>query len=67
MIQEHWMNDMQLERFSNLFSCSSIHGITSIDTSKLLVGRLGYEPAGLTMHPPPQNDRGLVHFFCIGV
>ena len=19
---------------------------------------IGYEPAGLTMHPPPQNDRG---------
>ena len=19
---------------------------------------VGYEPAGLTMHPPPQNDRG---------
>ena len=39
MIQEHWMNNMQLERFSNLFSCSSIHGISSIDTSKLLVAR----------------------------
>ena len=26
---------------------------------------LGYEPAGLTMHPPPQNDRGWVHFFRI--
>ena len=24
---------------------------------------IGYEPAGLTMHPPPQNDRGWVHFF----
>ena len=28
---------------------------------------LGYEPADLTVHPPPQNDRGWVHFFCIGV
>ena len=28
---------------------------------------LGYEPAGLTVHPPPQNDRGWVHFFCMGV
>ena len=29
---------------------------------------LGYEPAGLTMYPPPpQNDRGLVNFFRIGV
>ena len=26
---------------------------------------LGYEPAGLTMHPPP-NDRGWVHFYRIG-
>ena len=24
---------------------------------------LGYEPASLTVHPPPQNDRGWVHFF----
>ena len=39
MIQEHWLNNSQLERFSNLFSCSSVHGITSIDTSTLLVGR----------------------------
>ena len=28
---------------------------------------LGYEPAGLTVHPPPQNDRGWVHFFRMGV
>ena len=28
---------------------------------------LGYEPADLTVHPPPQNDRGWVHFFRIGV
>ena len=30
-------------------------------------GDLGYEPAGLTVHPPPQNDRGWVHFFRMGV
>ena len=28
---------------------------------------LGYEPADLTVHPPPQNCRGWVHFFHIGV
>ena len=28
---------------------------------------LGYEPADLTVHPPPQNCRGWVHFFRIGV
>ena len=28
---------------------------------------VGYEPAGLTMHTPPKNDRGWVHFFRIGV
>ena len=29
--------------------------------------KLGYEPAGLTVHPPPpQNDRGWVHFFSYG-
>ena len=39
MIQEHWMNTKQLERFSNLFSSSSVHGTSSIDTSTLLIGR----------------------------
>ena len=30
---------------------------------------IGYEPAGLTVHPPPQkkNDRGWVQFFRMGV
>ena len=28
---------------------------------------VGYEPAGLTVHPPPQNDLGWVNFFRIGV
>ena len=29
---------------------------------------IGYEPAGLTVHPPPPpNDRGWVHFFRMGV
>ena len=36
-------------------------------TLLLTVMLVGYEPAGLTMHPPPQNDRGWVHFFRIGV
>ena len=31
------------------------------------VSVLGYEPAGLTVHPPPQNDRGRVNFFRMGV
>ena len=29
--------------------------------------QIGYEPAGLTVHPPPQNDREWVHFFRMGV
>ena len=28
---------------------------------------IGYEPADLTVHPPPQNDREWVHFFLMGV
>ena len=28
---------------------------------------VGYEPAGLSVHPPPQNDRGWVHFIRMGV
>ena len=31
------------------------------------LGVIGYEPAGLTVHPPPQNDRGWVHFFRMGI
>ena len=30
---------------------------------KFLVTLVGYEPADLTVHPPPQNCRGWVHFF----
>ena len=36
LIQEHWLNGTQLDRFSNTFSCSSMHGKTSIDTSTLV-------------------------------
>ena len=28
---------------------------------------VGYEPEGFTVHPPPQNDRGWVNFFRMGV
>ena len=28
---------------------------------------IGYEPADLTVHPPPQNDREWVHCFRMGV
>ena len=28
---------------------------------------IGYEPAGLAVHPPPQNDQGWVHIFRMGV
>ena len=31
------------------------------------VSILSYEPADLTVHPPPQNDREWVHFFRMGV
>ena len=32
----------------------------------IYVKQIDYAPAGLTVHPP-QNDRGWVHFFRIGV
>ena len=28
---------------------------------------IGYEPAGHTVHPPPQNNREWVNFFRMGV
>ena len=39
---------------------------TFVNQSQSLIG---YEPADLTVHPPPppQNDRGWVHFFHIHV
>ena len=36
----------------------------------VLMGHISYEPADLTVHPPPppqKNERGRVHFFRIGV
>lgn len=39
MIQEHWLNNSQLDRFSNLFQYYSVHGVSAIDTSTLLQGR----------------------------
>ena len=38
-----------------------------ITYDNISLGILGYEPAGFTVHPPPQNDRGWVHFFHMGV
>ena len=36
------------------------------DNDTMLDILVGYEPADLTVHPPPpQNDRGWVIFFCI--
>ena len=36
-------------------------------TKMLHFTHIGYEPAGLTVHPPPQNDREWVNFFRMGV
>ena len=36
-------------------------------TTLFMASLIGYEPANLTVHPPPQNCRGWVHFFRIGV
>ena len=35
----------------------------TIDTTNEYESTIGYEPADLTVHPPPKNDRGWVHFF----
>ena len=40
--------------------CSEKHPVS-------IANYVGYEPAGLTVHPPPQNDRGQVNFFRMGV
>ena len=43
---------------------STLRGHVIVVSSSIL----GYEPAGLTVHPPPKkNDRGLVNLFRIGV
>ena len=37
-------------------------------TIYIIMFDLGYEPAGLTVHlPSPQNDRGWVYFFRMGL
>ena len=43
------------------------HLVITDGPHKYSIPTLGYEPAGLTVHPPPQNDQGWVHFFRMGV
>ena len=55
-------------RLSNLFH--SVGAAKLKDLSKKVLeqtNNIGYEPADLTVHPPPQNCRGWVHFFRIGL
>ena len=40
---------------------------TATHETQKMQSLIGYEPAGLTVHPPPPNDRGWVHFFRMGV
>ena len=39
MIQEHWINDKQLESFANLFPGYSVNSKSAIDSSHILRGR----------------------------
>ena len=39
MIQEHWLNDKQLELFANLFPCYSVNSKSAMDSSQTLRGR----------------------------
>ena len=38
-LQEHWLNNAQLNTFSNAFPGYCIHGVSAIDSSVLLRGR----------------------------
>ena len=49
----------------NLYCAPMWFDCTTTSLIKLKV--VGYEPADLTVHPPPQNYREWVHFFRIGV
>ena len=56
----------------SLFSTSHLEAATEIPQMNGIIilywlSVLGYEPADLTVHPPPQNCRGWVHCFRIGV
>ena len=50
---------------SNVNLCSYVSNCYLYACLRLLI--IGYEPAGLTVHPPPQNDREWVHFIRMGV
>ena len=68
LIQESWLYPDELSYVSNLSGEFSSFSLSSMSIeNKLIRGRphvvLGYEPAGLTVHPPPQNDRGWLIFF----
>ena len=43
------------------------HRVSGLYGNFIAMMCIGYEPADPTVHPPPQNDRGWVHFFRIGV
>ena len=53
----------------NLYSYSNNYSkvFSILDHILLSKSLLGYESANLTVHPPPRNCRGWVHFFRIGV
>ena len=40
VIEEHWLNDQQLSNFGNLLSGYCVYGITAMEGSELLHGRL---------------------------
>ena len=39
MLQEHWMNNTQLENFANIFSGYCVHSISAMDSTRILRGR----------------------------
>ena len=61
------------DAIENLFIANAtVHSYNTRNRHKLRAAHghisvLGYEPACLTVHPPPQNDRGWVHSFHMGV
>ena len=69
-----WLDKIQKwSKYSSKAYCFIIYYIKivffseNIDVINISEYTLGYEPAGLTMHPLLQSDRGWAHYFRIGV
>ena len=65
-VLNHNVSAPSVEQYDSHVAPSRDYCRHGINDRQLMTTIVGYEPADLTVHPP-QNDRGWVHFFRMGV